>query len=126
MYIRIVENSPESRWRQIYSAISDRILSGELEPGEELPSIRQLAADATVSVITVKRAYQQLEAEGFIYTQQGRGTFVAEMEPDTLRERRIAEWSENVRRIIEDGQRLGLSVKEISKVIRNFVGKVRK
>ncbi len=126
MYIRIVENSPESRWRQIYSAISDRILSGELEPGEELPSIRQLAADATVSVITVKRAYQQLEAEGFIYTQQGRGTFVAEMEPDTLRERRIAEWSENVRRIIEDGQRLGLSVKEISKVIRNFVGKVQK
>lgn len=126
MYIRIVENSPESRWRQIYSAISDRILSGELEPGEELPSIRQLAADATVSVITVKRAYQQLEAEGFIYTQQGRGTFVAEMEPDILRERRIAEWSENVRRIIEDGQRLGLSMKEISKVIRNFVGKVRK
>jgi len=126
MYIRIVENSPESRWRQIYTAISDRILSGELEPGEELPSIRQLAADTTVSVITVKRAYQQLEAEGFIYTRQGRGTFVAEMEPDILRERRIAEWSENVRRTIEDGQRLGLSMKEISNVIRNFIGKVRK
>ena len=126
MYIRIVENSPESRWRQIYTAISDRILSGELKPGGELPSIRQLAADTTVSVITVKRAYQQLEAEGFIYTRQGRGTFVEEMEPENLREHRIAEWREDMRRIIEDGQRLGLSMKEISKVIQNFVGKVRK
>lgn len=126
MYIRIVENSPESRWRQIYTAISDRILSGELKPGEELPSIRQLAADTTVSVITVKRAYQQLEAEGFIYTRQGRGTFVAELEPENLRERRIAEWREDVRRIIEGGQRLGLSLREISKVIQNFIGKVRK
>lgn len=126
MYIRIIENSPESRWRQIYTAISDRILSGELKPGEELPSIRQLAADTTVSVITVKRAYQQLEAEGFIYTRQGRGTFVAELEPENLRERRIAEWREDVRRIIEGGQRLGLSMREISKVIQKFVGKVRK
>lgn len=126
MYIRIVENSPESRWRQIYSAISDRILSGELKPGEELPSIRQLAVDTTVSVITVKRAYQQLEAEGFIYSQQGRGTFVAELEPEDLRERRLAEWREDIRRIIEDGQRLGISSKDISKVIENFVGKVRK
>jgi len=123
MYIRIAENSPESRWRQIYSAIADRILSGELAPGEEIPSIRQLAADTTVSVITIKRAYQQLEAEGYIYSQQGRGTYVADLDQEQLRERRLAEWSNGLGRIVDEGKRLGLSTREISAELRKYIRK---
>jgi GntR family transcriptional regulator len=123
MYIRITENSPESRWRQIYAAIADRILIGELKPGDEIPSIRQLAADTTVSVITVKRAYQQLEAEGFIFSQQGRGTFVAEFDQEQLRSRRLAEWRNEFSRIVQEGKRLGLSGREISTEMKEYIRK---
>jgi len=125
MYIRIAEASPESRWRQIYSAIRDRILSGELRAGEELPSIRQLAADTTVSVITTKRAYQQLEAEGFIVSQQGRGTYVADIEQVDLRKQRLREWRREIARVIEEGRRLGLAKKEISDCFDEQIGKVK-
>ena len=125
MYIRIIENSPESRWRQIYSAISDRILTGELGAGDELPSIRQLAADTTVSVITVKRAYQQLEVEGYIFSQQGRGTFVADIQGERLRKKRIKGWRESVRRIVDEGRSLGLDRDEISQVLEHFIEKER-
>jgi GntR family transcriptional regulator len=125
MYIRIAENSPESRWRQIYSAIRDRILSGALRMGTSLPSIRQLAADTTVSVITVKRAYQQLEAEGYIVSQQGRGTFVAELEQDEIRRRRLKEWREAIGKIVEEGRGLGLDAEDIYAALEHFVGKER-
>jgi GntR family transcriptional regulator len=125
MYIRIAETSPESRWRQIHSAIRDRILSGELRAGEELPSIRQLAADTTVSVITIKRAYQQLESEGLIISHQGRGTYVGDIEQVDLRKRRLKEWREEIVRIIEEGSRLGLDKQEISDYFDEQIGKVK-
>ena len=125
MYLRIAENSPESRWRQIYSAISDLILSGKLKPGDELPSIRQIAADTTVSLITVKRAYQQLEAEGYILSRQGRGTFVADLRQDELRMRRFKEWQVDMHRIVNEGRRLGLSAREISIAFEDCIGKER-
>ena len=64
-------------WRQIRDAIADRIRSGDLAPGAALPSVRQLAADLLVSVITTRKAYDELEAAGLIVSHQGRGSFVS-------------------------------------------------
>lgn len=118
MYIRIAENSPESRWRQIYTTISDRILTGELTPGDELPSIRQLAVDIRVSVITVKRAYQQLEAEGYILSKQGLGTYVAELKQELLHRTRVKQWRDDLLRLLDEGVRLGVDDNEIKKLLQ--------
>ncbi|MFZ5482320.1 MAG: GntR family transcriptional regulator [Myxococcota bacterium] len=65
-------------YRQVEDQIADQIRAGRLAPGSALPSVRQLAADLLVSVITVKKAYEDLEAAGLVVSQQGRGTFVAD------------------------------------------------
>ena len=74
---------------QIYSQIKDAILSGQVAEGEALPSIRALAKDLRISVITTKRAYDELESEGFIYTLPGQGCFVAERSTELLREENL-------------------------------------
>lgn len=71
---------------QIYTQIKQQIISGELEADQALPSIRNLAKDLRISVITTKRAYEELEREGFIYTLPGKGCFVAPKNVELLRE----------------------------------------
>ena len=87
---------------QIYSQIKDAILSGQVTEGEALPSIRALAKDLRISVITTKRAYDELESEGFIYTLPGKGCFVAERSTELLREenlRKIESHMQEIRRL---------------------------
>jgi GntR family transcriptional regulator len=72
-------------YQQIVEQLRAMIISGSLHPGDPLPSIRQLAADLVISVITTKRAYQELEAQRLIVTLPGRGTFVAEVDPAAQR-----------------------------------------
>lgn len=74
----ISQADPRPLYQQVKEQLRHRIAVGELPPGTEIPSIRQLAADIRVSVITIKRAYLELELEGVIQTRQGRGSFVAE------------------------------------------------
>ena len=74
---------------QIYSQIKDQIISGSLSPDEMLPSIRSLAKDLRISVITTKRAYEELEREGFLYTVPGKGCFVAPKNVELLREENL-------------------------------------
>ena len=73
-------------YEQITTQIKAQILSGALAPGDALPSIRALAKDLRISVITTKRAYDELEAEGFLVTVAGKGSFVAEKDTDLVRE----------------------------------------
>ena len=87
---------------QIYSQIKDAILSGQVTEGEVLPSIRALAKDLRISVITTKRGYDELESEGFIYTLPGKGCFVAERSTELLREenlRKIESHMQEIRRL---------------------------
>ena len=87
---------------QIYSQIKAQIISGELQEHEALPSIRSLAKDLRISVITTKRAYDELENEGFIYTLPGKGCFVAERSTELLREenlRKIESHMQEIRRL---------------------------
>lgn len=76
--VTISQADPRPLYLQVKEQILHRIAAGDLAPGAELPSIRQLAADSRVSVITIKRAYLELELEGVIQTRQGLGSFVAE------------------------------------------------
>lgn len=82
--IRNTTNRPI--YDQIAGQLKAGILSGELKPGEALPSIRALAKDLKISVVTTKRAYDELEAAGFLYTVAGKGCFVADKNPERVRE----------------------------------------
>ena len=89
MQIYLSNSGQEPIYAQITRQIKQQILSGALRPGDALPSIRLLARELRISVITTKRAYEDLERDGFILTQQGRGSFVAEQNPALLREEHL-------------------------------------
>lgn len=102
MQLYIDNRSGAPIYDQIYSQIKDAILSGQVTEGEALPSIRALAKDLRISVITTKRAYDELESEGFIYTMPGKGCFVAERSTELLREenlRKIESHMQEIRRL---------------------------
>ena len=89
-------------YEQLYNQIKNQILSGALQTDEALPSIRGLARDLRISVITTKRAYDELENEGFIYTLPGKGCFVAERSTELLREenlKKIESHMQEIRRL---------------------------
>ena len=102
MQLYIDNRSGAPIYDQIYSQIKDAILSGQVAEGEALSSIRALAKDLRISVITTKRAYDELENEGFIYTLPGKGCFVAERSTELLREenlKKIETYMQDIRRL---------------------------
>lgn len=86
---------------QIYTQIKEQIMNGTLEEDAPLPSIRNLAKDLQISVITTKRAYEELEKSGFIYTASGRGSFVAQKNTELLREKNLTKIEEHMEEIIK-------------------------
>ncbi|MBT9282284.1 MAG: GntR family transcriptional regulator [Hydrogenibacillus schlegelii] len=111
--IRIDPEDPAPIYQQIKRQLKERILSGLLPPGTPLPSIRGLAEALRVSVITTRRVYQELEVEGWIRSEQGRGTFVAGYDEAARRADRLALAREALREAIERSRRLGLTDAEI-------------
>ena len=102
MQLLIDNKSGTSIYEQIYTQIKDQIIGGALGEDDPLPSIRNLAKDLRISVITTKRAYDELENEGFIYTLPGKGCFVAERSTELLREenlRKIESHMQEIRRL---------------------------
>ena len=85
---------------QIYSQIKSQIISGSLREDELLPSIRSLAKDLRISFITTKRAYEELERDGFIYTVPGKGCYVARKNTELLREENLKKIEEHMEQII--------------------------
>lgn len=98
---------------QIIEQIKKRIALGEWPPGEKLPSIRELAVAIRVSVITVKRAYQELEAQGIIYTQQGKGSFVS-LDSSLEQKMRETDMTEHLTRVLILAESLGWTIQDIS------------
>ena len=98
---------------QIYSQIKRLILSGALKEGELLPSIRGLAKELRISVITTKRAYEELEREGFIYTVTGKGSFVAKKILELIREENLKKIEEHMSATYELAAACGLSKQEL-------------
>ena len=105
-------------YEQIVSQVKQKILSGELAEGEMLPSIRALAKDLRISVITTKRAYEDLERDGFILTQQGRGSFVAEQNPALLREERLKKVEDCLKGAVDAARLGGIGYDEVAETLR--------
>ena len=110
LIIRNTTNQPI--YDQIYSQIKAQIIAGKLSPGEALPSIRALAKDLRISVITTKRAYDELEADGFLYTVAGKGCFVAEKNLDLIREQKLKELEDHLVSALELMEMLRILLKE--------------
>ena len=98
---------------QIYSQIKSQIISGALREDQLLPSIRNLAKDLGISVITTRRAYDELEREGFIYTVAGKGCFVAAKNTELLREENLRQIEEHLQEIRDLAAACGLSREDI-------------
>ncbi len=96
MTILIDNRSGTPIYEQIFTQIRDQIFSGALPEDEPLPSIRSLAKDLRISVITTKRAYEELESAGFIYTLPGKGSFVAARNEELLREEHLRQLEEHL------------------------------
>ena len=114
--IRNTVNQPI--YEQIYSQLKAQIIAGVLTPGDALPSIRALAKDLKISVITTKRAYDELEAEGFLYTVAGKGCFVAEKNLDLIREQQLKELENHLTAAVELARSCGLTVEELTGMLR--------
>ena len=116
MNIIISNASDKPIYEQIYTQIKGAILRGECKDGEPLPSIRALAKELRISVITTKRAFDDLERDGFIYSVQGKGSFVAAKNKEVLREEYLRQAENKLEEAIELGRSGGLSDEELKEV----------
>ncbi|EGD52346.1 transcriptional regulator, GntR family [Thermoanaerobacter ethanolicus JW 200] len=117
MNIIISNSADEPIYEQIVRQIKEAILKGELEEGELLPSIRNLAKELQISVITTKRAYDELEKEGFITTIPGKGTYVAAQNKELMREKRLKIVEEKLVEAIIAAKAVNLSLEEIKEML---------
>ena len=107
-------------YEQITRQIKAKILSGELAPGTALPSMRLLAKELRISVITTKRAYEELEREGLITSQTGRGSFVAEVSSGRLREEQLRTVEEHLTNAVRAAKLAGLTADELAELARTL------
>ena len=105
-------------YEQITQQMKGLILRGELREGEALPSMRLLAKELRISVITTKRAYDELEADGFLYTVAGKGCFVAEKNLDLIREQKLKELEDHLDAAVELAAQCGVSALELMEMLR--------
>ena len=120
MNIFIDNKSGSPIYDQIYSQIKAAIISGELKEDDALPSIRALAKDLRISVITTKRAYDEIEREGYIYTVAAKGCFVAPKNLELIREENLRRIEEHMEEILKLSKSVGLSSDDLIEMLRNL------
>lgn len=113
MHIIINNSSMVPIYEQIMDQIKTAIIKGELQPDTVLPSVRSLSKELKISALTVKKAYDNLEEEGFTITVHGKGTYVAATNKDLMREEQLKEVENDLEQTILKGRRCGLSDEEI-------------
>lgn len=118
MNILIDNKSGAPIYDQIYSQIKSQIISGVLKENDVLPSIRGLAKDLRISFITTKRAYEELEREGFIYTIPGKGCFVALKNAELIREENLKKIEEHIEQIVQLAASCNLSKEELIEMVQ--------
>ena len=121
MRIIISNQSELPIYAQIKEQLKEQILNGQIPEGSTLPSIRQLAKEVGVSVITTTRAYSDLEAEGFIATMQGKGSVVLSKDNSMLREQYLMRIEEGLTTAIETARVMGLSNGELNEIFQNLL-----
>ena len=114
----IISNSGgQPIYEQICRQIKGAIATGKLQPGEPLPSIRSLARDLRISVITTKRAYEELERDGFIQTVAGKGSFVAQQDLELARESNLREIEQHLQAALELSRQIDLPAEELYSIL---------
>ena len=117
MNIILSNSSRQPIYDQITSQVKSKILAGEMKEGDPLPSMRFLAKELRISVITTKRAYEELERDGFIATVPGKGSFVARKNLDFVREEQLRRIEEHMQEIVELSVGCSLSLKELQDML---------
>lgn len=117
MDIIISNSSDKPIYEQITMQIKNLIISGELRPGEPLPSMRYLAKELRISVITTKRAYEDLERDGFITTVVGKGSFVAEANIEFIREEQLRVIEEYIQKAVEVAKMNNIKLDELADIM---------
>lgn len=117
MDIVISNSSPDPLYEQIAKQLKNSILKGELTPGDLLPSIRTLAKELQISVITTKRAYEELEKEGFIESVTGKGSYVASQSSAIIKEKRLKIVEEKLAEAVSESKALGIELEELREML---------
>jgi GntR family transcriptional regulator len=117
LHIAISKENPDPMHKQVTDQMRDAIAKGTLPPGARLPSIREMARELAVSPITIKRAYGDLEREGYLITRAGLGSFVAGIDRDRLRAAKVGEIREEIARIAKSAGAYGIPIAEIRRIV---------
>lgn len=104
-------------YEQIESQIKNMIINGILQEGEALPSMRMLAKELRISVITTKRAYEELERDGFIETVTGKGSFVARKNMEFIREEQLRKIESNLQEAVQSAKNINMSESELAEIL---------
>lgn len=120
MKIIISNSSSEPIYEQIKNSIKSQIIDGSLKEEEALPSIRSLARELEISVITTKRAYSELEKEGFIVTVPGKGSFIASQNKEFLREQKLKKIEEHLMEAVNESKMMNLTFHELVEMLKIF------
>ncbi|MDR4022647.1 MAG: GntR family transcriptional regulator, partial [Eubacteriales bacterium] len=122
--MNIVISNKDDRpiYEQIVSQFKEMIISGKLKSGEALPSIRALAKDLRISVITTKRAYEELERDGFIETVAGKGSFVAEQNTEAIKEEKLKAIEKRMLDIRREAELCGIDLKTLTEMFELICG----
>lgn len=118
MNLSITTGSNLAIYEQIVQQIKNEIIAGHLTEGDMLPSIRSLAKELQISVITTKRAYEELEKENLVYTVAGRGVFIARQDKKILREKKITGIESALTELIRESKKAGLSKEDLTEMVQ--------
>ncbi|MDV4151446.1 GntR family transcriptional regulator [Clostridium sp. AL.422] len=124
MNINISNTSTVPLYEQIGTQIKNQIINGSLNPGDGLPSIRNLAKELKVSIITTKRAYEELEKDGFIETIVGKGTFVSNQNTERLKEITLYNIENKLEEIIKQAKAVGITLEEGLEIFKSIYEEV--
>jgi GntR family transcriptional regulator len=118
IFIVVSPLNPDPMYKQVTDQIKDAIAGGILKPEEKLPSIRMMTRELGISEITIKRAYADLEHEGYIFTRSGLGSFVADVSKEKMKNEKLAEIREELTKILKSGEKFQISADDIIKAIQ--------
>lgn len=122
MRMIISNSSPIPIYEQIKNSIIEQIMNDELKENEAIPSIRNLASDIKISVMTIKKAYDELETEGYIISRQGKGTFVAPKNTELAKEKAQKDIEDYISKIVDISIKFDIKKEEIIDIFNLFYG----
>ena len=118
MFIVVSQLNPDPMYKQVTDQIKDAVASGLLKPEEKLPSIREMSRELKISMITIKRAYADLENEGYIITRSGMGSYAANINKQQLRQEKLTEIRKDIANIVQTARKFCISTEEIIALLK--------